>query len=89
MQLVAWLQMPMVNEYDQERSQSLQTNPRYREEETQNTTSHKTAGSKASLLLSEMIAKLERTLSTAYKNKDQTKLPHTIRASTNNDSTTA
>ena len=49
---------------------TLQTNPKHCEEEPQNTNSHNTSGRQrkatSSLFLIRMIAKLERTLNTAY-----------------------
>ena len=55
---------------------TLQTNPLHREEETHSTNSHMTLkailSNHLSLFPSEMIAKLEITLSTAQQNKDQT-----------------
>ena len=57
---------------------TLQTNPLHREEETHSTNSHMTLKAifkqpslSLSLFPSEMIAKLEMTLSTAQQNKDQ------------------
>ena len=68
----------MIKKYN---NHTQQTNPRHCEEKQQNTNSHKTSGrqSKAtsSLFLIKMIAKLERTQSNAYQNKDQTQNPYT------------
>ena len=64
---------------------TLETNP-WHHEDTQDNNSHKTSGkqkqSKAtsSLFPIKMIAKLERTQSIAYQNKEQTQTPHTMRA---------
>ena len=61
-----------VSEYAQKyHNHKFQTNPRHREEESQNTNNHKTSGrqfkrrKKLSLFLVKMIEKLERTLSNA------------------------
>ena len=60
-----------------------QTNPRHREEETHNIKSHMTARKqyiKAAvatfLFISEIIAKIEKPLSTALQNKDQAQNTH-------------
>ena len=55
---------------------TLRTNPRNHEKEPETTNSHTPSESKVTsfLFLSKMIAKLERTLSTAIQNIDQTQI---------------
>ena len=72
-------------------SHTLQTNPRYCEEEPQKNNNRKTPGrqkSKAtrSLITIKMIGKLERTQSHAHQNMEQTQNP-TMGASNKNEST--
>ena len=72
---------------------TLQTNPRHREEETQNTNSHMTSKSNKSKATSfvfpcEMIVKLETKISTAQQNKDHTQNLHKMGETINNEPTT-
>ena len=78
--------MRMIRKYH---NQTLQTNPRHREEEQYN--NHKAPGrqSKATSFLYpiKIIVKLERTLTNVQQNMEQTQNP-TTGATTNNESTT-
>ena len=76
----------------------LQTNPRHREEEPQDIYSNKTSERQkrkatSSLFLFKMIARLERTQSNVYQNKDQHRTPTNngryIKQLSNNNRTTA
>ena len=73
---------------------TLQSNPRDREEEPQNIYSNKTPENNkskvtSSLFLIKMIAKLEMTQSNAYQNKDQHRKPTKIGRDINSNRMTA